>query len=818
VLTVESITITEFRGIRSLTLDLRSKNFAICGPNGTGKSGVVDALEFGLTGTVSRLVGESRGEVSLKEHGPHVDHKDHPERAKVAVKVKLTATGQTATITRTVKAPSQAKIEPNEPTLVAAVKAAMANRDFTLSRRELIRYVLATPGKRSEEVQALLRLESVDKLRALFQRIANTADRELASAVTVKDTATSNLKEALGITENRREDILTAINPKRIALGLPPLADLTASTSLRDGLATPPPAQAQPVSKRQAAADLVSATEALAGLSAAALTQTIDGLRNDLQAIADSQSTATGTVQERFLSTGLSLILADECPFCTHAWNPDELRAHVRARITALERHAAKVRDLQRRMRPVTEILQRLSARMTTVARYGALLSPAISVTDLRTYAADCDASVREIEAVVPVAAALGRLGQVAIIPPSVLIVIEQLRTAVAALPDPDANTAARDFLIVATERLETWRVARRNETRLSGLAKTKRAMYEAYAAASDAVLTGLYEQVQSDFARLYRIVNNTDEAEFTATLTPSFGKLGFDVDFYGRGRFPPGAYHSEGHQDGMGLCLYLALMRHLHGDHFRLAVFDDVLMSVDVGHRRQVCTLLKSEFPNTQFILTTHDQVWLRHMRNEKLITGRAGLVIKKWSVDAGPQVWDDRDAWTEIEQTRASGDVRAAAALLRNYLEYTATELCYRLHASVALKPNGDYSLGELMPAAAAQLLKWYGTATDAANSWNLRDRVAVIAARKSEFSQAYTRTQVEQWPINSTIHYNEWANLSPAEFAPVCTAFEALLKACTCTSCGAYLSVLYTGETADSLTCDCGTSAFKLKRREQ
>jgi wobble nucleotide-excising tRNase len=91
---------------------------------------------------------------------------------------------------------------------------------------------------------------------------------------------------------------------------------------------------------------------------------------------------------------------------------------------------------------------------------------------------------------------------------------------------------------------------------------------------------------------------------------------LGFDDDFYGPGHFPPGAYHSEGHQDGMGLCLYLALM--LLGKNFTFAVLDDVLMSVDAGHRRQVCTLLKESFPDTQFIFTTHDEIWLRHMKSE--------------------------------------------------------------------------------------------------------------------------------------------------------------------------------------------------------
>jgi DNA repair exonuclease SbcCD ATPase subunit len=70
---IESITIEEFRGVRKLTLDFKGKNFSICGPNGTGKRGVVDALEFVLTGNISRLSGEGRGEISLRQQAPDVD-------------------------------------------------------------------------------------------------------------------------------------------------------------------------------------------------------------------------------------------------------------------------------------------------------------------------------------------------------------------------------------------------------------------------------------------------------------------------------------------------------------------------------------------------------------------------------------------------------------------------------------------------------------------------------------------------------------------------------------------------------------------------
>src|SRR5436853_1898946 len=95
---VESLTIKEFRGIRDLSLDFKGKNFGICGPNGTGKSGIVDALEFALTGNVSRLSGEGRGEVSLREHGPHVDKRNDPESARVSVTVAIPKLKKVVTI------------------------------------------------------------------------------------------------------------------------------------------------------------------------------------------------------------------------------------------------------------------------------------------------------------------------------------------------------------------------------------------------------------------------------------------------------------------------------------------------------------------------------------------------------------------------------------------------------------------------------------------------------------------------------------------------------------------------------------------------
>ena len=67
---IESVTLQHFRGAKRLNLTPDRKNFAIGGNNGTGKSGVVDGVEFALTGNITRLTGKGAGSLSLKTHGP----------------------------------------------------------------------------------------------------------------------------------------------------------------------------------------------------------------------------------------------------------------------------------------------------------------------------------------------------------------------------------------------------------------------------------------------------------------------------------------------------------------------------------------------------------------------------------------------------------------------------------------------------------------------------------------------------------------------------------------------------------------------------
>ncbi len=399
---------------------------------------------------------------------------------------------------------------------------------------------------------------------------------------------------------------------------------------------------------------------------------------------------------------------------------------------------------------------------------------------------------------------------------PEVQSILEEIHRAIQSLPDVSKEDEAKEYLIVAHERLEIYRKARRLQELWKRRSELTSLVFSKYVDTTKSVLTGIYQEVEKDFSRYYAIINREDEADFRGRLAPSLGKLGFDVDFYGRGFFPPGAYHSEGHQDGMGVCLYLALMKRTLGNDFTFAVLDDVLMSVDANHRNEFCKLLKTEFPGTQLIMTTHDTAWKQNMIYEGLVSPKSVLEFRRWSVEDGPHVWEYEEIWTEIQRSLAKGNVSDAAQALRRFLEYSGQQLASRLRAAVPGQIGGMYDAGDLIPAVIGRWNKLLKAAKDAAQSWGQTESFEHLKSTHETFSKLVERINSNNWMINPSIHYNEWANWGPDAFRPVIEAYSQLVQSFRCGKCNSfvYLEPMKGSET--SIRCDCSDFQINLRKK--
>jgi hypothetical protein len=817
VIRATSISIRDFRGIRDLTLHLGGENFAICGPNGTGKSGIVDALEFALTGNISRLSGAGTGGLSVREHGPHVDSRNKPEKAYVSLTVHIPSLKKDATILRSVKDAKNPTLTPNDPDVRAVFAKVAMHPEFALSRRELIRYVLAEPGKRAKEVQELLRLDEVEALRVLFQRIANASDRDVKLLKNARDEAATALQRALNLTKLSGAAILTAANEKRAVLSLPSLPALEANTSIKDGIVSAAVAvQPSRVAKAHAKADVESLRTKLASLQSPELVSTCAKVVAAVGLLSKDEQFLQNASREALLQEALNFFDEKVCPVCDTPWKPEEFRQHLAHKLEHYSAVTNQRKELEHKLAPIIAEIEAVRTATASVARYGVLLSPAIDCTSLGGYVTELNHISTALNDFLPLSATQDALAATSKVPEQVHAAIAQLESAIAALPEPTQQDAARDFLSVGHERLEAYRQASLKLKGAEQKASTARYVFETYGNVTTNALETIYKNVESSFSTLYRLVNYDDEEKFQAQLKPSIGKLGFDVDFYGRGFFPPGAYHSEGHQDGMGLCLYLALMNHLAGEAFTFAVLDDVLMSVDSGHRRQVSKMLCEQFPNTQFLLTTHDEVWLRHMKTVGLIKAKRFVHFRKWSVDLGPTEWDGRDVWEELASLLKKNDVRGAAALLRSYMEHFSKEACEGLRAQVEFRGDAQFSLGDLLPNAISKMKKLLKAGKAAAQSWGQTEKMTAITEQEARFSAAVETSKVEQWQVNAAVHYNEWANLHQNDFEPVADAFKALVETFTCMKCNSMLFATPEHGEAEALRCACGECNVNMLKK--
>jgi recombinational DNA repair ATPase RecF len=826
VISLETVRIQEFRGIRDLTLDFRGRNFAICGNNGTGKSGVVDALEFALTGKISRLAGEGSGSVSVREHGPHVDMRETPDKAKVTLEVTYSGADARAkkklTITRHLKAPTKPVVSPKDADGTAALKEIEGHPELVLSRRQLIRYVLTSPAERSKQVQALLRLEQLDQARAHLLKIANSADRVLLPLEDSLSSAKSTLLRALDIPEYTNEAFLQGVNAKRALLGLKVFAEFSPTLSVADGIDGGQAVSRTVVEKRQALRDVSALKDALRDATEAPFVAEIQEIKAQIEELAQDPVAVESLNREAFYANGLSFFDADVttgiagCPLCDVKWDPAAFRAHLTEKLGQMRAFADRRRKVEARVGAVIARLRKARQVVGTVVGQARSAGAMGASTALNEWGERLERQCMELSEFFRLARCAATLAIVATPDDCIEEAVVECERAFVSIPEATEQDKARTFLIVVQERIAAVRDAREKRDRATVKAAIARQVVETYSKTCDSVLVGIYGEVQAEFETLYRAIHHHDEKAFTAELSPSTGALDLKVDFYGRGRFPPAAYHSEGHQDGMGLCLYLALMKHLQGPAFTFAVLDDVLMSIDAGHRREVAAVLRQRFPGTQFILTTHDKQWLAHMKTEKLISNRSSVHFQRWTVGTGPVMATDRDVWQEAEACLQKDDVKGAAVELRHFLEYLSAELCGRLRVPVEFRPDGQYQLGELLPKAIPAFRELLRKAKAAANSYGKREEVDRLGAQEQNFHAVAVASQVEMWPVNTAIHYNSWENLTVGELRRVIEAQKALTIAFSCVACGELYRVVPAYETPEVLACGCTSLPIVPKKK--
>jgi hypothetical protein len=279
----------------------------------------------------------------------------------VELKVFLPEIGKSATITRKVSSPKKPKIVPADDDVKAVLAEVAEHPEIMLSRREILRFILVEPTKRSEEIQTILKLDEIGQTRSSLNTAQNKLQTAQRNAAAQAESGRDALQLHLQIPTQRPEDLLEAVNKRRKMLVLPEIAQLTADTKLDAGLAAA--AKMPDFNKQSALRDLKALSDAANKFPDLAKTEAA-AILSDLAKLGADPALLAALQRRSFIEKGLDLMDGPECPLCDHSWgDAQHLRKHLKVKLMKSE----EARKLQE----------------TLVKNGGALVKEAIGVVGL---------------------------------------------------------------------------------------------------------------------------------------------------------------------------------------------------------------------------------------------------------------------------------------------------------------------------------------------------------------------------------------------------------------------------------------------------
>jgi len=483
---LESITVEEFRGIRFMELDLGSRSFVIHGPNGSGKSGIVDAIDFALTGSIRRLTGSGTGGVTVSTHGPHVHQRNNPGASRVSLTVRHVRSDKLATITRSIKTPGEFTLEPDDPEVRDAISTIGSHPELTLSRREILKFVVSQPSSRAQEVQALLKLDRLADFRKLLKSTLTNVSRSASTAQAAKDGAEEALRSHLDIAGLGQAAIAEVINRQRAILGAHPLSSVSIDTSFADGIGEVAGVVDINLETARREVDALNAKVSNTG----SLVEAQVKVELALGELASDQSLRRALQHHGLYESGLSLIDDDSCPLCGTAWSSaDALRAHVREQIQQSNRAKEVSDQISTASLEYRAIVERIRQDLGPIARYAERASLAELQAEIDRWGDDLGRlhdRLRTVDTVLANSDGLSFPELSAELSGG----LETLRSALAAEPNQSQAVEALTFLTTADDRRNTARVARARHDKAQAARDAAETVYSSYCRAMDGALT----------------------------------------------------------------------------------------------------------------------------------------------------------------------------------------------------------------------------------------------------------------------------------------------------------------------------------------
>jgi DNA repair exonuclease SbcCD ATPase subunit len=807
---LRDLQIQNFRGIQCAKFDLETNSHRITGPNGSGKSSFIDAIHFLLTGTVSGLEGHEVGRTSFEEYASHI-HSD-PEDAYV--KGIFDDGEQTFTVCRDVTDRTNPYL-PNQENerIPGELKNQMeeAEQDYHhLSRDKLLEFILSTDREREEKIEELLGISTISEYRAAFNGAKDRMEKRVDNVRKTHNRKRTEFIDTFEDVTTEREAI-KKINKIRTDYGGEPLSEIEAGR-FTDGLESPGlpetyPLQLPSIKKR------LSDVQEWFDIDVGDLLDIDEEMRKLVRDL-ESAETTDSLENLELLELGRSVLDPEEhsrCPLCRTPQDVGELHTEIQDRINDLEqikRKRSRLDDLRKQAQ--TLLSEAESAVSTLIDELETSKKETERLRKLRNHLESWQKELMEGDRTAlpqPDLTALERREYLA--PPEAEDRLDEIRDLVDSLPPLNRIEEQVGRLEVAADRYKSLQDAQLKRNRIDNASKQLEEIRDRFLQARQGGLNPLFSEVSERFIELYsKLHDDTEVVDFSAKLTPTEHGVNLSASFADQGHHDPVALHSEGHQDSMGLCLFLSMLDTLAHDAVEVVLLDDVVMSIDAAHRTEIADLLREECVGEyQVILTTHDNVWDRHLGRTNTINAK--LAFNQCDVHAGLQSDNPpTNPWGRIDTLITEGDKTSAAAWIRKTAEWYTTEACrqWRLNVPYHDLEENEITLGDILRPV---LNQYEDFLNHPAVTETTRLDQSELEGRLDDFPQLFSIPDEDLPILNNNVHYQARlpADYTREEIERDRDQFKKLQDHLRCPDCYEIIRSTSSNEyAARAVTCEC------------
>jgi recombinational DNA repair ATPase RecF len=206
------------------------------------------------------------------------------------------------------------------------------------------------------------------------------------------------------------------------------------------------------------------------------------------------------------------------------------------------------------------------------------------------------------------------------------------------------------------------------------------------------------FNKIASNVVTYFEILEEDSAHIKNPTVNLITGKnkaVELEIEFVSKKVSPAFKVLSESQVNSFGLSIFLASIK-IFNENFKFIILDDIINSFDAHKRPKVLSLIKANFPDHQFLILTHDQIWYDQIQHR--FPDWIKYKFQSWDSATGPKYKLAKNSIEEIIDELNDDENISAGQKLGRYLEWRLQEINQNLQTAIKYRIDNQYSMIEL------------------------------------------------------------------------------------------------------------------------